>query len=267
MARGEQPQRGEIMITLGCLGDGAGVRHAFFTRRGGASGGLYDSLNCSFGSGDEPESIARNRAIAMARLGLAADRLVTLYQIHSAEVVTVERPWPRKAAPRADGMVTREPDIALGILTADCVPILFCDAAAKVIGAAHGGWRGALAGIVEATLERMEVLGAERSRIRAGIGPCIAQKSYEVGPEFPQQFIAENSEGASYFAPAARPGHFMFDLPGYIEHRLARAGLATVERCGHDTVAEDGRFFSYRRACLRGEEVYGRGLSAIVLKA
>jgi len=164
-------------------------------------------------------------------------------------------------------MVTRVPDIALGILTADCAPVLFHDPVARVIGAAHGGWRGALAGIVEATVEQMEALGAVRSRIHAGIGPCIAQNSYEVGPEFPRQFLAEEAASACYFAPAARPGHFMFDLPGYIEHRLARAGIAIVERSGHDTVAEDDRFFSYRRACLRGEPAYGRGLSAIVLKS
>jgi YfiH family protein len=203
----------------------------------------------------------------MARLGLPADRLATCYQIHSAGVVIVESPWARGAAPRADGMVTRVPDIALGILTADCAPILFHDPVAGVIGAAHGGWRGALAGIVEATVEQMEALGAVRSRIQAGIGPCIARNSYEIGPEFRRQFLAEEAASTCYFAPAARPGHFMFDLPGYIEHRLARAGIATVERSGHDTVAEDDRFFSYRRACLRGEPAYGRGLSTIVLES
>jgi YfiH family protein len=266
MLRDEQPDGGEIMITLGCLDGGDSIRHAFFTRRGGVSSGLYESLNCGFGSGDSAASVMRNREIAMARLGLGADRLVTLYQIHSGKVVTMEKPWPRESSPRADGIVTRLPDIALGILAADCAPILFHDPHAKVIGAAHGGWRGALAGIVEATVERMEVLGAERSRIRAGIGPCIARDSYEVGPEFPQQFLAKDGASVCYFAPAVRPGHFMFDLPGYIEYRIARAGIAIVERSGHDTVAEDRHFFSYRRACLRGEQAYGRGLSAIVLK-
>jgi len=254
------------VITLARLDDGR-VKHAFFTRRGGVSSGSFQSLNCGFGAGDEPDSVTRNREIAMARLGLPADRLATCYQIHSASVVAVESPWPREAAPRADGMVTRVPDIALGILTADCAPILFHDPVARVIGAAHGGWRGALAGIVEATVGQMEALGSVRSSIRAGIGPCIAQNSYEVGPEFPQQFLAEEAASACHFALAARPGHFMFDLPGYIEHRLARAGIAIVERSGHDTVAEDDRFFSYRRACLRGEPAYGRGLSAIVLES
>jgi hypothetical protein len=253
------------MISLEALNDDGTARHTFFTRRGGVSEGLFESLNCGFGSGDAEESVARNRVIAMERLGLAADRLVTCRQIHSAAVVTVERPWHRNAAPQADGLVTRVPGIALGVLTADCAPILLHDPVAKVIGAAHGGWRGALGGIVEATVFRMVALGAERRRIRTGIGPCIGRNSYEVGPEFRQQFLAEDSPSESYFAPAGRAGHFMFDLGGYVEHRLARAGVAAVQRAPNDTLAEEGQFFSYRRACLRGEGAYGRGLSAIVL--
>jgi purine-nucleoside/S-methyl-5'-thioadenosine phosphorylase / adenosine deaminase len=253
------------MIALACLDDG-GARHSFFTRCGGVSSGLFQSLNCGFGSGDATDNVMRNRAIAMSRLGLPADRLTTCYQIHSAVVVEVQQPWLREAAPRADAMVTRNPGIALGILTADCAPLLFHDPTAGVIGAAHGGWRGALAGVAEATVERMEAIGAARSRIRAGIGPCIARSSYEVGPEFPQQFLAQDPASGRYFAPAARPGHFMFDLPGYIEHRLARADIVTVQRAHHDTVAEDSRFFSYRRACLHGDRAYGRGLSAIALE-
>jgi hypothetical protein len=202
----------------------------------------------------------------MERVGFSSDRLVTCYQTHSTKVITVEKPWSHDAAPRADGLVTCGSGIALGILTADCAPILFADAAAGVIGAAHGGWRGALGGIVEATLDRMEALDAKRVRIRAGIGPCIAQSSYEVGPEFPQQFLAHDPANAAYFAPALRSGHFMFDLPGYIERRLSRAGVASIERATHDTVAGDTHFFSYRRACLRGEPVYGRALSAIALR-
>jgi polyphenol oxidase len=254
------------MITLPLLDHDPGIRHAFFTREGGVSGGFFESLNCGFGSGDAPEMVARNRAIAMERLGFSPDRLVTCYQVHSTTVVTVEKPWPRDAAPRADGLVTGSSDIVLGILAADCAPVLFEDAVARVIGAAHGGWRGALGGIVEATLDRMEALGAERARIRAGIGPCIAQTSYEVGPDFPQPFLANDPASAAYFAPALRTGHLMFDLPGYIERRLARAGIAAIERAAYDTVAEDTHFFSYRRACLRGEPVYGRGLSAIALR-
>ncbi len=254
------------MITLDALDRDGGIRHAFFTRRGGVSRGLYESLNCGFGSGDATESVARNREIAMEQLDLAADRLVTCYQIHSAKVVIVERPWSREEAPQADGMVTRVPDIALGVLTADCAPILFQDPVAAVIAAAHGGWRGALGGVVEATVASMEAIGADRSRIRAGVGPRIASASYEVGPEFPQQFLAEDTVSASYFSPALRPGHFMFDLAGYIEYRLARTGIETVQCASHDTAAEEELFFSYRRSCLCGERAYGRGLSAIVLK-
>ena len=255
-----------MMITLGLLDDDTGIRHAFFTRQGGVSGGLYESLNCGFGSGDAAESVARNRGIALRQLGLAADRLVTCHQIHSTTVVIVVRTWLREAAPQADGMVTRVPDIALGVLSADCAPILFQDPVANVIGAAHGGWRGALGGVVEATIEQMEAIGAARGRVCAAIGPCIARNSYEVGPEFPQRFLAEDTASKSYFAPAMRTGHFLFDLPGYIEHRLARAGIGTVQQAHYDTVAEEERFFSYRRSCLRGERAYGRGLSAIVLK-
>jgi len=254
------------MITLDLFDQDPGIRHAFFTRQGGVSNGLFESLNCGFGSGDAAEPVARNRAIAMERLGFSPDGLVTCYQIHSNTVITVEKPWPHNAAPRADGLVAGVSGIALGILTADCAPILLADAVANVIGAAHGGWRGALGGIIEATLDRMEALGAKRARIRAGIGPCIAQRSYEVGPEFPAPFLADDPASVAYFAPALRAGHFMFDLPAYIERRLARAEVATVARAPHNTVAEDTHFFSYRRACLRGEPVYGRALSAIALR-
>jgi YfiH family protein len=253
------------MITLDVLEGDRGIHHAFFTRRGGVSAGLYESLNCGFGSGDATENVARNRTIAMEQLGLSADRLVTCYQIHSTSIITVEEPWAREEAPRADGLVTVVPDIALGVLTADCAPILLQDPVAKVIGAAHGGWRGALGGIVEAALDRMEALGAQRDRIRAGIGPCITGDSYEVGTEFRSRFLIEDPASAAFFAPAMRADHFMFDLPGYIEHRLVSAGIRVVQRAFHDTVGEDGDFFSYRRACLRGERAYGRGLSAIAL--
>jgi len=252
------------MITLAMLDDAGGVRHAFFTRRGGVSEGLFGSLNCGFGAGDAEDKVARNRAIAMDRLDLSADRLVTCRQIHSATVIPVERPWRREDAPRADGMVTRSPGVALGVLSADCAPILFYDPAAKVIGAAHGGWRGALGGVVEATVDRMQALGAKAGQIRAAIGPCIGSRSYEVGPEFPQPFIAEDPSSLCYFTAA---GRLTFDLAGYIEYRLARTGVVIVQHARNDTVAEEGRFFSYRRACLRGERFYGRGLSAIALEA
>ena len=253
------------MITLDLLNHSPGIRHAFFTRQGGVSCGSFESLNCGFGSGDAPGTVARNRSIAMGRLGFSPDHLVTCYQIHSNTVITVDEPWRHDAAPRADGLVTAISGIALGILTADCAPILFEDAAAEVIGAAHGGWRGALGGIVEATLDRMEALGAKRPRIRAGIGPCIGPDSYEVGPEFRERFLADDRGSAACFARARREQHFLFDLPGYVENRLERAGIINIERAVHDTVGEEARFFSYRRACLRGEPVYGRLLSAIGL--
>jgi YfiH family protein len=252
------------MLTLDVL-DNAAIRHAFFTREGGVSEGMFASLNCGFGSGDDPDNVARNRAIAMDRLGLAEDRLVTSYQIHSAKVLKVEMPWPREDSPRADGMVTNVPGIALGVLAADCAPILFADPEAGIIGTAHGGWRGALDGVAEATVAAMVSEGAQTARIRAAIGPCIGQKSYEVGPEFPPRFAAIDADSGAFFVPATRPGHFRFDLGGYIEHRLGRLGLAAIERAPHDTAADPGRFFSYRRACLTGERDYGRALAAIVL--
>jgi polyphenol oxidase len=253
------------MITSGVLGCDAGLYHAFFTRCGGVSEGLFGSLNCGFGSGDAPQRVARNRELAMARLGLSADWLVTCRQTHSVTVVTVERPWRREEAPSADGLVTSVPGVALGVLTADCAPILFHDPVARVIGAAHGGWRGALGGIVEAMIGRMKALGAESTRIRAAIGPCIGPASYEVGPEFPLPFLADDPENGRWFTPALREGHFLFDLAGFIAQHLLRRGIVQVDIAGYDTVIAEDRFFSYRRACLRGERSYGRGLSAIAL--
>jgi polyphenol oxidase len=245
--------------------DGEGVRHAFFTREGGVSEDHFSSLNCGFGSGDRLEHVARNRAIAMEKLGLPQARLVTCHQIHSAAAVAVEEPWLPTEAPRADGLVTRMRGVALGVLAADCAPVLFADPEAGVIGAAHAGWRGALGGILEATIARMGELGARRERIRAAIGPCIGPQSYEVGAEFVEAFLAEDTENRSFFAPARRQGHAMFDLEAYIARRLARAGVAAVGRARRDTVGEEDLFFSYRRASLRGDPVYGRGLSAIAL--
>jgi YfiH family protein len=252
-------------ITLSALDGDRSVRHAFFTRRGGVSGGLFASLNCGFGSGDDLDAVARNRAIAAAQLGLAPERLVSCHQIHGTDVVTVERAWRREDNPRADGTVTKVPGIALGVLAADCAPVLFADPEAGIIGAAHGGWRGTLAGIMEATVAAMVTLGARPERTRAGIGPCIGQASYEVGPEFSANFTAADPASAAFFVPATRPGHFLFNLPGYIALRLQRLGLAAIEQAPHDTAAEEDLFFSYRRACLRGESDYGRGLAAIAL--
>ncbi|HYD67865.1 peptidoglycan editing factor PgeF [Azospirillum sp.] len=254
------------MITLGALNEIGDIRHAFFTRTGGVSQGIYGSLNCGLGSGDAPSAVVENRARAMARLDLEADRLTTCYQVHSPTCVVVEKPWTPDKAPQADAMATREPGIALGILTADCAPVLFADSKARVIGAAHAGWKGAKGGVLEATVDRMVELGAKRERIVAAIGPCIAQRSYEVGPEFPAPFLEESAENRDFFAPARKEGHFLFDLGGYVAQRLALYGVEMVQRCPNDTVAEEDRFFSYRRACLRGEKDYGRGLSAIVLQ-
>ncbi len=253
------------MIRLAGLEADTGIRHAFFTRQGGVSDGLYASLNCGFGSRDEAPKIERNRAIAMAMLGLPADRLVTCRQIHSAVAVSVKKAWSREAAPKADAMATNAAGVALGVLSADCAPVLLYDPAARVIGAAHAGWRGAFGGVVEAVVAAMEGLGAARHRVRAGIGPCIGASSYEVGPEFPQPIVAHDPAAAVYFAPARRAGRFMFDLAGYVEHRLAGLGVGLIARAPYDTVADEGRFFSYRRACLRGEAAFGLGLSAIVL--
>ena len=252
-------------ITVSTLGGDRAFRHAFFTRQGGVSSGPFASLNCGFGSGDDLGDVARNRAIAAAQLGLAPERLVTCHQVHGTGVVTVERPWRREDNPRADGTVTKVPGIALGVLAADCAPVLFADSEAGVIGAAHGGWRGTLAGVMEATVMAMTAIGARSERIRAGIGPCIGQSSYEVGPEFSANFAAVDLASTDFFKPAPRSGHFLFDLPGYIVLRLRRLGLAAVEWASHDTAAEEDLFFSYRRACLRGESDYGRGLAAIAL--
>lgn len=254
------------MITLGALNDITHIRHAFFTRTGGVSTGIYASLNCGLGSNDAPAAVRENRARAAARMEVKPESLVTCYQIHSPTCVVVERPWTPEDAPKADAMVTATAGVALGILTADCAPVLFADSKARVIGAAHAGWKGAKGGVLEATVARMVELGAKPSRIVACIGPCIAQRSYEVGPEFPTPFLAEDDRNQDYFAPARRDGHFLFDLSAYVTRRLGDAGVQIVQRCPNDTVAEEDRFFSYRRACLRGEQDYGRGISAIVLQ-
>lgn len=242
------------------------IRHGFFTREGGVSEGLFGSLNVGFGSGDEEARVAENRARAAAVLDLEAERLTTAYQIHSAHVEVVEDAIAYADAPRADGYVTATPGIALGILTADCAPVLFADADAGVIGAAHAGWRGALGGVLEATVRAMEAKGAVRARIHTAVGPCIGRDSYEVGPEFPGPFIEDDAETRSFFHPAPRSGHFLFDLEGYVAHRLGGLGLAAVATSGLDTCRLEDRFFSYRRATLRGEHDYGRGLSAIALE-
>lgn len=254
------------MLTIGPMNDLPGVRHAFFTRQGGVSSGLYDSLNCGFGSGDCPDKVAENRALAMAKIDLPAEHLATVYQVHSPTVVEVERPWNREDSPQADAMVTRQEGVGLGILTADCVPVLLADAKARVVGAAHAGWRGAFDGVLDAVVEAMTGLGAAPERIVAGIGPAIAQRSYEVGPEFRQRFLERAEDHDDFFCPAKRADHYMFDLKGFVARTLAQTGVVKVQSLPCDTCAEPGRFFSYRRATLTGDSDYGRGLSVIYLE-
>jgi polyphenol oxidase len=243
----------------------AGIRHAFFTREGGVSDGVYASLNGGPGSDDAPAKVTENRARMAAALGVAPDRLLTAYQIHSPDVVTVERPWEPQQRPRADAIVTRVPGLAIGVTTADCGPVLFADETAGVIGAAHAGWRGAATGVIEATIAAMERCGADRARIAAALGPMIRQANYEVGPEFVARFQADDASNARFFRPATRPGHALFDLPGYIAARLTAAGIARVEDVGHCTYADAARFFSYRRSTHRREPDYGRHINAIAL--
>jgi YfiH family protein len=255
------------MLTIGPLNDLPGVRHGFFTREGGVSEGIYASLNCGPGSGDAREAVRENRRRAMAALDLPGAPLVTVHQVHSPTVVEVESPWEMGAGPEADGMVTRRPGLALGVLAADCAPVLLADAEAGVVGACHSGWKGAVGGVLEATLEAMVRLGAQAGRIVAGVGPCIAQRSYEVGTEFPAPFLAQDADNARFFCPSAkRPDKLHFDLKGYVANRLGLAGAGEVQVLPCDTCAEPARFFSYRRASKAGEGDYGRLLSAIVLE-
>jgi purine-nucleoside/S-methyl-5'-thioadenosine phosphorylase / adenosine deaminase len=242
-----------------------GIRHGFFTRGGGVSDGFYDSLNGGLGSGDAPTRVAENRARMAAALGVAPDRLVTAYQIHSPDVVVAIEPWTRAQAPRADAVVTRVRGLAVGVTTADCGPLLLADREAGVVGAAHAGWRGALAGVVEAAVAAMEQLGAARTRIVAALGPTIRQPCYEVGPDFVARFAAADAANARFFAPAERAGHTMFDLAGYIAARLQHAGVGRIEDLGHCTYADPARFFSYRRSTHRAETDYGRHVNAIAL--
>ncbi len=240
-----------------------GIIHGFFGRAGGVSQGIYAGLNCGQGSDDRPADVIENRARVARAVGVAPDRLVSVHQVHGREAVTVTAPWTER--PKADAMVTTVPGLALGVLAADCTPVLFADPQARVIGAAHAGWRGALAGVTDATVAAMEALGARRDRIRAAIGPTIRGQSYEVGAEFPAPFLADDAGNTRFFRPATRPGHHMFDLPGYLAARLAGLGLAAVDDLEQDTLTQPDRFFSYRRTTLAGEPDYGRQLSAIAL--
>jgi polyphenol oxidase len=238
-----------------------GIAHGFFGRTGGVSSGIYDSLNCGPGSRDQPESVAENRRRAAEALAPNV-RLISLSQIHSATVHTLSG---NEVRPEGDAMVTTVPGLALGILTADCAPVLLADPVAGVIGAAHAGWKGALGGVLEATLEAMEKLGALRGRIQAAIGPCIAQDNYEVGWDFRDRFLEQGLKHRRFFVPSDKEGHYRFDLPGYAAHRLTAAGAGSVQSLGICTYPSQNGYFSFRRTTHAGEPDYGRQISAIVL--
>ncbi len=241
------------------------VPHGFFSRQGGVSGGPYASLNCSLSGGDARDAVLENRARAARAIGADPDRLVGLMQVHGADVVEVTAPWSPGSGPRADAMVTVRPDVALGIITADCAPILLADVEAGVIGAAHAGWRGAAAGVIEATVAAMVRLGASPAAIVAAIGPCIGQGSYEVGPDLRDAVLAQEPEHARFFAAGHREAHWQFDLAGYCTARLATAGIRSVGALALDTAADESMFFSYRRRTLGGGGPIGHQISMIVL--
>ena len=242
-----------------------GLAHAFFTRRGGVSTGVYASLNGGVGSRDEAARVRENRARMANALGVAADRLLVPYLVHSPDVVAVSAPWPASERPRCDALVTTTTGLALGVTGADCGILLFADTQAKVIGAAHAGWKGALTGVLESTLEAMRLLGASAENIRVALGPTIAQQSYEVGPEFVAPFEGQEPDAQRFFVPSINAKRAMFDLHGFIAMRLARAGAMQFEDLGIDTYADEERCFSYRRATHRGEPDYGRMVAAIAL--
>ncbi len=255
-------------IEIPALAAVTGLRHGFFTRRGGVSEGPWAALNCSTSGQDDREKVRENRRRAAGALGLGLPALHGLTQVHGIEVAEVDAAgWPEGGGPRADAMVTRRPGVALGIITADCAPVLFADPQAGVIGAAHAGWRGAVGGVLEATIAAMERLGASRDRVLAAIGPCIAQASYEVGPDLRGEVLAGDAAGARFLAPGRREDRWQFDLAGYCAARLAAAGVAAVEVAGLDTLAEEERFFSHRRRTLAGGGPIGHQISAISMVA
>jgi YfiH family protein len=241
-----------------------GLRHAFFTREGGVSDGFYGSLNGGLGSNDDPGNVAENRRRMAERLGVIPENFLSAWQIHSPDAVVATGPWEGASRPRADAIVTRTEGLAIGVTAADCGPILFVDPNARVIGAAHAGWKGALTGVLESTVEAMEKLGAERGGIVAAIGPLIRQHSYEVGGEFVERFIEADAENAAFFLPGSREGHAMFDLAGFIRMRLENTGVLMIDDIGVDTYSDE-RFYSYRRSVHRKEPDYGRHVHAIAL--
>jgi hypothetical protein len=251
-------------LTADCL-DLPGIAHGFFTREGGVSGGIYAALNCGLGSRDDTDAVMENRRRVARHLGAPSDHVVTLHQVHSDRTVVVDAPIPHGQLPRADALVTRTPGVVVGALAADCAPILFADPVARVVAAAHAGWRGAIGGILESTIAEMCRLGARPGRIRAAVGPCIGQSAYQVGPEFEAEFLAHDPANAAFFMRPAAGARPHFDLPGFVAARLSRAGLAAVGRQSPCTFTSESQHFSYRRMQRRGEGDYGRQISAIVL--
>jgi len=243
-----------------------GLRHAFFSREGGVSGGIYESLNAGIGSKDDASNVAENRRRMAEALGVEPQRFLTAFQIHSPDVAVATAPWDRASRPRADAIVTATENLAIGVTVADCGPVLLVDPNARVIGAAHAGWKGALGGVLESTIAAMEQLGAVRAGIVAAIGPLIRQHSYEVGHEFVERFIDADANNAQFFIPAARENHAMFDIAGFLRMRLENAGVLMIDDTGIDTYSDE-RFFSYRRSVHRKEPDYGRHVHAIALES
>ncbi len=243
-----------------------GLRHAFFNRNGGVSDGIYGGLNGGLGSNDDPANVRENRRRMAEQMGVKPEHFLSAHQVHSPDAVVATGPWQGPSRPKADAIVTRSEGLAIGVTAADCGPILLVDPNARVIGAAHAGWKGALTGILESTIDAMEKLGAERSGMVAAIGPLIRQHSYEVGGEFVERFIEADADNVMYFIPAARGGHSMFDLAGFIRMRLENAGVLMIDDLGVDTYSDE-RFYSYRRSVHRKEPDYGRHVHAIVLEA
>ncbi|MGB8315790.1 MAG: peptidoglycan editing factor PgeF [Aestuariivirga sp.] len=242
-----------------------GITHGFFGRRGGASQGIFASLNCGLGSGDDRATVMHNRAVVAKALDGSEPQIVTTFQVHSAQALIVSKPWPYDERPKVDGMVTKVPGLILGTLTADCGPVLFVDSSARVIGCAHAGWKGALMGITDSTIVKMEELGAKRENIVAVLGPTISKSAYEVGQEFIERFVEAAAANRIYFTDSVKPGHYMFDLPKYLIDRLKAFGVGAAVDTALCTYTREAEFFSYRRATHRGEKDYGRQIAAITL--
>ena len=251
-----------MIVRSAQLGSLSQIQHGFLTRDGGVSSGVYESLNCGRANGDDKEHVAENRRRAVAAVDENAS-LCTARQIHGINAITVEAAWPADQAPQADALVTNRTGVALGVSTADCAPILIADGSAGIVAAAHAGWRGALAGIIEATIAAMAKIGGAPDRMIAAVGPCIAKQSYEVGPEFPAPFLDQDPPNRRFFEQCLDKTHYHFDLAAYVQSRLDLSGVPTTEVLGLDTCADEARFFSYRRACLRGEAAFGLSLSVI----